>query len=106
MGEQARPADRSWIIPTLLNLEATEGRSTRPSQSRLVEQGLNGRGCAARASVVRVVASRILVSCQALLMFAEHFFAPLVRLLLGLTFVTGVVDAVSFLFLGRVFVPT
>lgn len=29
---------------------------------------------------------------------------PLVRLLLGLTVVTGVVDAVSYLFLGRVFV--
>jgi uncharacterized membrane protein YoaK (UPF0700 family) len=36
--------------------------------------------------------------------FARHFSSPLVRLLLGLTVVTGVVDAVSFLFLGRVFV--
>jgi uncharacterized membrane protein YoaK (UPF0700 family) len=34
----------------------------------------------------------------------RHFSHPLVRLLLGLTAVTGVVDAVSFLFLGRVFV--
>jgi uncharacterized membrane protein YoaK (UPF0700 family) len=34
----------------------------------------------------------------------RHFAAPLVRLLLALTVVTGVVDAVSFLFLGRVFV--
>jgi Protein of unknown function (DUF1275) len=37
-------------------------------------------------------------------MLARHFSSPLVRLLLGLTVVTGVVDAVSFLFLGRVFV--
>jgi len=35
---------------------------------------------------------------------AGHFSSPLVRVLLGLTVVTGVVDAVSFLFLGRVFV--
>ena len=37
-------------------------------------------------------------------MIAGHFSSPLVRVLLGLTVVTGVVDAVSFLFLGRVFV--
>ncbi len=35
---------------------------------------------------------------------AGHLSSPLVRVLLALTVVTGVVDAVSFLFLGRVFV--
>ena len=37
-------------------------------------------------------------------MIARQFSNPLVRVLFGLTVVTGVVDAVSFLFLGRVFV--
>ncbi|HST24589.1 MAG TPA: YoaK family protein [Gaiellaceae bacterium] len=37
-------------------------------------------------------------------MIARQFASPLVRSLIGLTLVTGAVDAVSFLFLGRVFV--